>query len=97
MNQNRAFPIGSNRPDLQSLRQKMVNQIDDRIADMLIESGLNPGQEDSFSQKLRCVHDGNVGENAIRILIRDCARQVNFVGISDAEIVNLKLQLPSRS
>lgn len=48
----------------------------------LIEHGLDP-ERDSFTVKLTGGPDGDVGGNAIRILIRDYPQQVKIVGISD--------------
>jgi glutamate dehydrogenase len=48
----------------------------------LIESGINPEQE-GFSVKLTGGPDGDVGGNAIKILIRDYKDQVKIVGVSD--------------
>lgn len=48
----------------------------------LLEHGIDP-HVDSFSVKLTGGPDGDVGGNAIRILIRDYGDHVNFVGISD--------------
>ncbi len=48
----------------------------------LIESGIDPDRQ-PFTIKLTGGPDGDVGGNAIRILIRDYANQVKFVGISD--------------
>lgn len=48
----------------------------------LIESGVDPDR-DAFTIKLTGGPDGDVGGNAIRILIRDYADKVAIVGISD--------------
>lgn len=48
----------------------------------LIESGVDP-ERDAFSIKLTGGPDGDVGGNAIRILIRDYAEKVAIVGVSD--------------
>ena len=48
----------------------------------LIENGIDP-DHDAFTIKLTGGPDGDVGGNAIRILIRDYADKVAIVGISD--------------
>ncbi|MCH2178574.1 MAG: NAD-glutamate dehydrogenase [Mariniblastus sp.] len=48
----------------------------------LIDAGIDP-KSDAFSVKLTGGPDGDVGGNAIRILIRDYPDQVSIVGVSD--------------